>query len=363
MAEDLFEKEILIDDEGNVIEEGSASEKDTDKEKKLESNEYEVDDQGRLLDENGKLIENTEEDTGDKNEPASASSTTNTLPPFAKALKEAGVLPDLEFENDEDYTAENLINAVRNQIKKSEFSDLNKEQKELLEIMRSGGDVGKYLEYHHTGTQAKERFKEITEDNAEDFTRQYYKLKGLSNEEIDDIIDERTINSSLKEKAEKLKDSYDSIIEQKKQEQVELSKQKQQELEQQAQETLQNYRKTIDSTDEFIKGHKLSKDIKDKIYELGTKPVSDKQGNQMTALQKFISDDPIQAEAKLNYLYLITDGFTKMDNITYSKTAKSTAVRELQERLEQEQQSRQGGSSPKLGGKNNKKPSILDAKF
>jgi hypothetical protein len=82
-------------------------------------------------------------------------------------------------------------------------------------------------------------------------------------------------------------------------------------------------------------------------------------------MQKFISDDPIKAEAKLNYLYLITDGFDddKMKNLTYSKAAKSSAIKELERQLEQEKNLSKGASSPKTGNKNNKKPSILDANF
>lgn len=370
--EQLFDDDILLDNEGNVIENGNENENDEPTD--IDTDDLMVDEKGNVLGKDGKPIEepseeDDKEDEGDNEkdkdkksgneDPASTEDrTTDTLPPFAKALKEAGVLPDFDI-NEEGVTAEALIEAVREQVKKNELSDLDDNQRELLGIIRSGGDVSKYLDYYQKGVQAKEQFKEITNDNAEAFTREYFTMKGLSQEEIDDIIDDRVINGTLLEKAKRDKEPYNKLLEDKRKE--ELTRTEQQKLKEQKEieENLGAYKKIIDSADEFIKGTKLTQAQKEKIYDLGTKPVTTKDGQPMTALQKAMVDDPLGMEAKLNYLYLVTDGFKKMDNLSYSKTSKTTAIQELEEKLEQERNRGKGLSSPK--NKTNNKPSILSA--
>lgn len=364
----LFDDSIFIDNEGNVIEQTEQIEQVDQKQIEIEEGEILLNAEGQVIDNEGKVIDkhvSTEasDNTENQEDPASTNSNKNsTLPPFAKSLKEAGILPDFELEEGQELTAETLVEAVREQIKKSEYSDLTEEQRDILEIMRSGGDVQEYLKYHQKEETVQKQFDVITDANAEEFTKKYYKLKGLSDEEITDIIDERVINGTLKERAENLKPSYNKILKEEKKKQVELSKQREAQIQKEIEQNLNNFKELINTTDELIKGHKLTQSVKDKVYDLGTKPVETKNGEPVTALQKAYQEDPLGTEFKLNYLYLITDGFTKMENLSSSKSSKSTALQELNERLEQERRM-SGGMRSSASNNNNNKPSILDAKF
>jgi hypothetical protein len=174
---------------------------------------------------------NIKDKSGESTANDSDKDSTNTLSPFAQTLKEEGVLPDLNLKdedgNDIELTGEVLINAVKEQIKKSEFADLNQDQKNILEIIRSGGDVSSYLNLHKKQIDSSEKYSEINDENAEEFAREYFAMKGLSKEEIDDNIDDMTINNTLVDRMKKYKPNYDKAVEDNKKASVEAAKQNQ----------------------------------------------------------------------------------------------------------------------------------------
>jgi hypothetical protein len=93
---------------------------------------------------------------------------------------------------------------------------------------------------------------------------------------------------------------------------------------------------------------------------MATEPVgTDKNGNPQTAFQKTYSEDPNKTEAILNYIHYLTDGFTKMENITYAKTSKSQALKDLNEKLIQEKNNVSKITSNNKN--NNKQPNIYSA--
>ena len=311
-----------------------------------------------------------EKDTSKSAKSASQSSSedsTNTLIPFANALKEEGILSDLDFLTNEEgedveITGELLVEAVRKEIKKNEYADLDEDAKNILDIVRAGGDVSAYLTNYNERQQSAENFSTITEENAEEFTRKLLKLEGLSDARIDEMIDDRTINNTLVSRAQKDLPTYKKLLDDNAKASIQAAKAKEEADEQAYEQSLNNFKEHIESQDEIIKGQKLNKSVREKIYNLATQPVGvDKQGNPVTAFQKTYSEKPLETETVINYLYLLTDGFTKLEKLSSSTNSTSTALRELNNKLDQEKNNVAGIKSGTQNNNNNNKPDILSA--
>lgn len=368
MAEDNeLEQEIeFIDDEvEDTLEIDSDNDKDTNKPSTTVEDDNVIE-----LDMEDDVDEDDDKDKDDNKSVEGSKKTnkdsTNTFIPFAQTLKEEGVLSDLSFKDEEgndieDITGEVLVNAIRNEIKKNEYADLNEDQKNILEITRNGGDVSKYLEVYQSEKNSEEQFQEITEDNAEAFTRELLKLEGTNPNRIEDIIDDRTINGTLLEKAKKEKNYFKELINKNKQKEVEVSKQQSQVQKEAQEKQLNEFKELVEKTETIIKGETLNKTTREKIFNLATQSAGvDKNGNPITAFQKSYMENPNDMEIKLNYLYAVTDGFTKMENLSRSDKAKTKAIQDLDKKLQQERNNMVGKTST---GKtnNNNKPDILSA--
>ena len=393
MAKDtLFENGILdndegllVDDEGNVIEDTS-EEKEKDKKTDIPSdvdpNEILVDDFGNVitLDEDGNEIPNpdlddeddSEEDkdedkdkektkSGTKGHPDSTIDSTSTFAPFAKVLKEEGILPDLEITEDTELNAEFFVKAVKEQVAKNEFKDLNEDAQNVLKIIRSGGDITSYLETYKKGQDADTNFAVISEDNAEAFLKEYWSARGLKDTEIDKIVDVAVINGKALEEAKSLETAYKELLTADKKKKVESTEAARKANQDSIAEQTTKYQALVNSKDEIIKGAKLDQSVKDQMFKLGTQAVLTKSGEKVTAIQKAFIEEPLETESKLNYLYIITNGFKDMGNLSYSKTAKTSALKDLDAAIKQEKETSKSGSSKK--DNNSNKPSIISSNF
>jgi len=378
-------EDLLIDDEGNVIEDTTEKET-TNKESDLDSDEILIDDFGNIitLDEDGKEILNPDSDekeedsedddsekdkekdknkskSGNTGDPDSTIDFTSTFAPFAKVLKEEGILPDLEITEETELNAEFFVKAVKEQVAKNEFKDLNEDAKNVLKIIRSGGDITSYLETYKKGQDADTNFAVISEDNAEAFLKEYWSARGLKDTEIDKIVDVAVINGKVLEEAKSLETAYKELLTEDKKKKVESTEAARKANQDSLAEESTKYRSLINSKDEIIKGAKLDQSVKDQIFKLGTQAVTTKAGEKVTAIQKAFIEEPLETEAKLNYLYIVTNGFKDMGNLSYSKTAKTTALKDLDAAIQQDKESSKSGTSKK--DNNSNKPSITSASF
>ena len=74
--------------------------------------------------------------------------------------------------------------------------------------------------------------------------------------------------------------------------------------------------KAVDGIDNFFGGIKVDKNTRLKAYESLTKPVyKDKDGNFLTALQKYQRENPADFMKNVALMYSLTDGFKNVDKI------------------------------------------------
>lgn len=345
----------------------------------LNASSEDEDDDGEETDEEGEEEEGddkSDKDTKDKDESDtdeyldSDEESTNTLSPFATALAEQGILSDSSVaelkakleEEDGKITASDLLDAVNKEIEAREFADLNDDAKGLVEVLRNGGDVRQYLTAYQAQRDSEEKYQEITDDNAKDFLNEYYQLRGFSKEEALDMVEDLEVTGKLTEKAKENKPRYDRIVKESKENSVEQAKARKQQEAKAKEDALNELKEKVYGTKELVKGHTLNKSVKDKLFDLITKPTEKgENGQPVTKFRKAYEENPLEVEMYMNYFFMLTDGFKDLSKLTSTKANRSSAVNELDKKLEQERKTSQGKKGSPKQNNNSNKSDILDA--
>lgn len=134
--------------------------------------------------------------------------------------------------------------------------------------------------------------------------------------------------SALESNKEYYMHSYQSLLK----EQEDLAK----EAKEQRRKEMETFSKKILDTEEPLSGVKVDQLTRKKILENATKPIyKDEEGNLMTSIQKYIKENPIDAQYYLNLFYTLTDGFKDINKLVKPKVAKTTKenIRSLESKL------------------------------
>lgn len=245
--------------------------------------------------------------TEDKSVETIKSESEYSFKALADYLSDEGVI---EFEDSDELedSPEVLINSVKSTIAKeieNYKNSIPEKAKNLIEYLEKGGDVEKYIETISKPFDINNANLD-SESDQEKIVREYLKLQGFEQEDIDETVqsysDSLILETQAKVASKQLKKYYDK-------QEAELLKQQEQALEAQKQE-YENYvaklNTTID-TSESIAGLPISnKDKADfKKYLLAV----DKNGNSQYA--KDLAEDPIKSSIELAYLKYKKFDFTE----------------------------------------------------
>jgi hypothetical protein len=273
-----------------------------------------------------------EEDTGSDDDKGSSPEIYSSL---ADALAEEGILSSLDLTKNKIKNAEDLFQAIKNEIKNNEYSDLTEDQREYLEAIRSGVPLETYKGKQTADQQLNSITPEELEDNAElrkAIITNDYITQGISPEKAAKLA-QRSVD--LGEDKEDALESLSSLKEFNKKEfikQQEAAKQARLDAEKAQKDQLEKLKETVYATNEIIPGMKLNAKVKEEVFNQMTKPVGkDAQGNPLNALTKARMEDPVGFTTKMHYLFHVTKGFTNFDKIV--KTQKSKAVKDLEEKM------------------------------
>lgn len=257
--------------------------------------------------------DNNGEDTNNSDDADNNSSSP--LIPYAKYLKEEGILPnfDLEkFDGSIDGLREGMYAEIIGGIEQYKAT-LPEPVRNLLNNYEEGVPLERLLEID------KERVKYSSytdedldsEDVQKDLVREYLsKTTKFSKEKIDREI---TRLGDLQELADEAKTVLPELIafqadeEKALVEQAKVSKQKAEEARLQELETL---RSTLESTMEIVPGVKLSDSLRQKIYKNLTTPVGYNEiGQPLNKLGAYRAKNAVQTEIMLNYIFEVTNEF------------------------------------------------------
>lgn len=254
-------------------------------------------------------------------EPESKEDTgVSPLTSFAKALHEDGHLSALDDETvSKITTAQQLSDAIDKEVE----SRLDDKQKKIAQALESGiptGDIQKYNNILVNLDKITEEGLSTESDEAkglrENIIYQDFLNRGISPERAKSLTDRSVADG------QDIEDAKVALAENKKFFQTQfdtLTANAKKEADAQKQKTIEeanNLKKEMLENDELFKGIKVSKTDRQKAYDALTKPVaSNSKGMQLTAIQKFAEDNPVEFRKILGMTYAVTDGFKGLDKL------------------------------------------------
>lgn len=285
--------------------------------------------------------DNTEEQEEDNGEKPSSQETKDSSPftPFAKLLVEEGATPNLNLE-EFDGTPQGLIKAIQQEIEYN--TNMYKESLDpRVKWLQDNIDEGVAFEDLLAIDKQRMSLNFITEDTLstdenvqKQIVKEYLKeTTKFSDSLIDKQIERLEITGELTDEAKSYFEELKQINAAKEQQAVEQAKVRQQEFRQQQEKILNDFKETLEKTEEIIPGIKLNRNIKDQIFKTLTTPVTQdpNTGAPLNAIAKARLEDPINFEKNLAYVWLATKGFK--DFSTLNSAGKKTAMKEFESAL------------------------------
>lgn len=265
-----------------------------------------------------------------------ASPKTNFYSSIASALKEEGILSDLDDETlSKIESPEDFAEAMEAQLK----AQLDERQKRIDEALQVGVEPDEVRKYEGTISY----LNTITEDAIIDESAEGEKLRkqlifqdflnrGFSKERaqretqksISSGSDVEDAKEALASNKEYFKQEYDNIIaEAREAEEAEKARLKKEAA---------DLKKAILEDKEVFEGLELDKTTREKVYNSISKPVyrDPETGEYLTAVQKYERDNRPDFLKKLGVLFTLTDGFTNLDKLV-KPTAKKQVRKSLRE--------------------------------
>jgi len=308
-------------------EEDDASNPADEDDKKPEGSEE--DDQEEENDDPENVVSKKDKDDDEEDDPDSDGDSPEIFTSFATMLAEKGLLSSFNSETDDIKSEEDLTNVIRKEISTQSQSYLKEKLgEEGFDALEKGVSLQEYQNYKNTVDTLDSVDEESLSSNMElskQIILEDYKAQGMSEERAT-----RILNKSVDLGDDSvLEDAIESLASLKETQKVNFAKHEEtREAERQdqikSQEKIDNdLKNSVYNTDEIIKGVKLNKEIKDRMYSTMTGIVGKNQdGIPENKLMQQRRSNPIEFDTKLYYLYEMTKGFSdfsKLMNTTESK--------------------------------------------
>lgn len=270
------------------------------------------------------------------------STESNTSPDFyssiATALVEDGIFqnPD-NTELSKVKTAEDFAEFVSNQVK----NQLDERQRRVDEALNLGiepSDIQRYENYINTLNNISEESLTKESEEGESLRKnliyQDYINRGISKERALKYV-ERSIKTgtdiedakeALQSNKEFFKEQYDNLINKAKEEEKK-EKETQRKQAEAFKESILNEKRAFGEIE-------LDKATRQRVYDSVTKPIytDPETGERLTAIQKYESENKTEFMKNLGLIFVLTDGFKKLDGLVQGKVKKEVkkGLRELE---------------------------------
>lgn len=341
--EDVMSQEEGIfneDNEGNPNPDENSDNKDKNKTTDVDPESIFNDEDTDESSQEGVSSDEDSKNKGDSASQKSGSSPKNTYSSIAAALKEDGVLLNLE---DDDIANINTPDDFAEVIEKEVTKRLDDSQRRMKEALDYGVQPEEVTQYERTINYLNtldEDTISAEDEQGETLRRQLifqdYINRGFSQEKAKKEVEKSfSAASDVEDALEALEgnkqffiDSYNKLITDAKS----ASETEKKTIQKQA----EDLRKNILSTEKPYEGITLSKDRRQKIYDSITKVVAKTaDGRGLNAIQKYEQDNPVEYKQKLATLFELTDGFKKLDALISGKANKQTrqSLKELEHTL------------------------------
>lgn len=281
-----------------------------------------------------------EKETPDSSKDGPSPNNSNFYYSIASALVEDGVLPDLEDDFVKSIKSpEDLAEAIEKQVN----ARLDETQKRISAALNANLETDEIKQYE----AVLGNLDRINEDAINDESEKGETLRknliyqdlinrGFSKERaqrevkksFDSGSDIEDAKDALESNKSYFKEQYDNLIKEG-QEEVKASKER---LKKEA----QDLKKQMLEDKEIFEGVSMDKATRQKAYENIAKPVyKTEDGEYLTAIQKYETDNPVEFRKKLGVIFTLTNGFKNLDMLVKGKVRKEVknSLRELEHTL------------------------------
>lgn len=303
----------------------------------------------------GSEKDNQEKDGDTPPEKGGTSPKTNFYSSIASALKDEGILPDLDDEVVNSIKeASDFAEAIEKQIQ----ARFDERQKRIDDALNANIEPDEIRQYESAISYLESIKEEDIKDESnkgetlrkkliyQDFINRGYS-KERATREVKKSFDSGTDIEDAKEALESNKDffnkEYQGLI---KEAQDEIKEEQEKTKKQAAQ-----LKKSMLEDKEVFEGITLDKSTRQRAFDNITKPVfKTEDGEYLTAIQKYEMDNPVEFRKYLSILFTMTDGFKSLDKIVKGKVKKEVkqSLRELEHKLNNT--SRSSAGDPKFVG-------------
>lgn len=333
---DGYPEELLFDNKEKEIDENNKSRKEI-KETKADFIDTEDEDDPDLEENDDEKDEQNE-----KEEPSSDdtnSEKSSPLTPYAKLLKDEGILPNLELEKF-DGTADGLKQAMVDEILSAVeiYKDsLPEKVKNLINNYEEGVPLDKLIEIDRQEFELsliKEDKLAEDEELQKKIIKEYLKeTTKFSDKKIEGMIQYYEDSGDLESEATNSLKELKSLVETKKESEKQLAQKRDQELVAQKKKELESLKKTVLESKEIISGIPLNDKVKNAVLTSMTTPAGqDQYGNPVNRIVAKRMEDPMDFEIKLHYLFEITKGFTDFSKLTVK--GRKDSMKEFEQAVE-----------------------------
>lgn len=323
------------------------SEKEEVEKEKKKQEKDKADEEAALIDLEDESDKNSDEDeeTNDEDEnkedtPSSVKSkdkpSSSPLTPYAKLLKDEGILPNLDiatFDGSADGLKEAMVNEIIGAVDYYKESLPNR-IKQLINNYEEGVPLETLLSLDKDELSISAVSEDELKDNVElqkrVVTTYLKKTTKFSDSKISKQLQYMEDSGELEDEAETANSELNLLIKGEKDKAVENAKAAKIESQRRAQEELKDLEKKINTTEEIIPGVKLNTKVKNSLYKSLTTPAGqDNNGNPVNRIVAARMEDPMGFEIKLHYLFEITKGFTDFSKL--SEKGKKDAMKEFED--------------------------------
>lgn len=280
-------------------------------------------------------LNNSNKETG-ANPSETSEGSPNLSSSIALSLVDEGLLQTLDNDRIKGITnAEELIEAFREDL----HNQLDERQKRIDNALNYGVEPTRIQQYEQWITTLDGITDEIIsaeteagENYRKSLIMQNFINKGFQEDEAREMV-ERSVESgkdvddakkALESCKKFFRSAYDKEI-------SDAKKQYDKRVEDQRKQ-MNKIENAIMNDDEFYDQFEINKTTRKKIFDSVAKPTFDDNGQKITALQKYMKDNPVDSYKILGTLFVLTEGFTKFDNIMKGKVKKE--VRKSMQNLE-----------------------------
>lgn len=262
-----------------------------------------------------------------KNTSTDTEGSPNNTSSIAQAFQEIGVLQTLDDERIKSISSyEELADALEEEV----HNRIDEHNKRIDEALKYNMPVPVIQQYENilktlNGITDEQLEDEDNEKSRKNIIFQDLLNKGHSEEEANELVEDYLASGKDIEKAKKALASCKSFYTKNYDKARAEAKQAYDERQAYVKKQAAELKKSILEDDKVFKDLDINKATRQKIYDAVSKPVETlEDGTTLTSFQKYVKDKPVEFYKMAGMFFVLTDGFTKIDNLIKGPVKKET---------------------------------------